>query len=81
MLCKNIENPKCIVVDPLGGNMYWASWGQDPIIERAALDGSDRSIFVADVGRASGLTIDYSAMRLYWADQDKLAILTCKLSR
>ena len=43
-------------------------------IETAGLDGTNRRVFVPDVGRANGLTIDLSTRRLYWTDLDKQQI-------
>ncbi|KAF7248252.1 Low-density lipoprotein receptor-related protein 6 [Varanus komodoensis] len=50
--------------------MYWTEWGGKPKIDRAAMDGSERSTLVPNVGRANGLTIDYAKRRLYWTDLD-----------
>lgn len=50
--------------------MYWSDWGgTKPKIERAYMDGSSRTVLVANAGQANGLTIDYQERRLYWADQ------------
>lgn len=54
--------------------MYWTEWGGKPKIDRAAMDGTGRVTLVADVGRANGLTIDYSERRLYWTDLDTTLI-------
>ena len=49
--------------------MYWTDWGKHPKIERAALDGSHRITFVkTSVAWPNGLTIDYLARKIYWAD-------------
>lgn len=41
--------------------MYWTEWGGKPKIDRAAMDGSERTTLVPNVEtRASGLTIDYA---------------------
>lgn len=50
--------------------MYWTEWGGKPKIDRAAMDGSERTTLVPNVGRANGLTIDYVKRRLYWTDLD-----------
>lgn len=49
-------------------HMYWAEWGNSGSIERARLDGSNRQVILAYIGRANGLTIDHAARKLYWAD-------------
>ena len=40
-------------------------------LERSALDGNDRMTYLDDLGRVSGLTIDFDTSRLYWADLDR----------
>jgi len=39
-------------------------------VERSALDGTDRMTYLDDLGRVSGLTIDFDTSRLYWANLD-----------
>ena len=50
--------------------MFWADYGQTPKIERAFLNGQNRTI-LASTGmvKPKGLTIDYATHDLYWADQ------------
>lgn len=47
--------------------MYWSDWGGQGSIERAALDGSARTVALSKAGRPHGLTLDYTESRLYWA--------------
>ena len=49
--------------------MYWSDWGEPAKIERASMDGSDRTV-LHDTGLTwpNGLAIDYQLQRLYWAD-------------
>lgn len=49
--------------------MYWTDWGENAKIERASMDGSDRRV-LHNTGLTwpNGLTIDYPAQRIYWAD-------------
>lgn len=49
--------------------MYWTTWGEKPRIERADMDGSARNVIISDdLITPSGLSIDYEAKKLYWAD-------------
>ena len=49
--------------------MFWTDWGKEPKIERAEMDGSNRSVIVRqNIRRPNGLTIDYSAEKIYWTD-------------
>ena len=56
--------------------MYWVS-AFSPYsfykyqIERAYLDGSQRSTLISDIGLVTDLTIDYGSGRLFWADSQK----------
>ena len=54
--------------------MYWANGGEDPKIERADLDGSNRHTVVSNVTRPTGLTIDFSLGLIFWVDAEKKVI-------
>jgi low density lipoprotein receptor-related protein 5/6 len=49
--------------------MYWSDWGEPAKIERASMDGSNRTV-LHNTGLTwpNGLAIDYQLQRLYWAD-------------
>ena len=64
--------------------MYWTDWGKQPKIERASLDGSDRTVLVnSHLGWPNGLALDYSAGKLYWGDAktDKIEVWGLKMER
>ncbi|XP_039602497.1 low-density lipoprotein receptor-related protein 1-like isoform X2 [Polypterus senegalus] len=71
-----MTHPRAIVVDPLNGWMYWTDWEEDPKdskrgkIERAWMDGSNRSIFLTSkfVLWPNGLSLDIPNGILYWVD-------------
>lgn len=49
--------------------MFWSDWGQQPRIERAGLDGSERTaIITTKIGWPNGLSIDYPTKRIYFTD-------------
>lgn len=50
--------------------MYWTDWGDNPKIERAGMDGSNRQVLVEREGIywPNGLTIDYEDGTIYWVD-------------
>ena len=49
--------------------MYWTDWGEPAKIERASMDGSNRTVLHdTELIRPNGLAIDYQLQRLYWAD-------------
>ena len=49
--------------------MYWSDWGEEARIERAGMDGSNRTILHnTDLIWPNGITIDYENQKLYWID-------------
>ena len=49
--------------------MYWSDWGDEARIERAGMDGSNRTILHnTDLKWPNGITIDYKNQKLYWVD-------------
>ncbi|CAH1258061.1 LRP6 [Branchiostoma lanceolatum] len=70
LITQGLDKPRAIVVDPNAGWMYWTDWGNPPKIERARMDGSERSVIV-NFGQfrwPTGLALDASANRLYWCN-------------
>jgi len=49
-------------------------------VERSALDGADRMTYLDDLGRVSGLAIDFDSSRLYWASLDRRNIESVDLA-
>lgn len=69
LIWENLDRPRDIVVDPVGGFMYWTDWGASPKIERAGMDASNRLVIISsNLTWPNGLAIDYESQRLYWAD-------------
>lgn len=69
LLWENLDRPRDIVVEPMGGYMYWTDWGASPKIERAGMDASGRQVIISsNLTWPNGLAIDYGSQRLYWAD-------------
>ena len=50
--------------------MYWTSFARssNASIFKSGTDGSELSIFVANLACSSGLMIDYDSSRIYWTD-------------
>ncbi|KAJ8870464.1 hypothetical protein PR048_029486 [Dryococelus australis] len=66
-------HPRSIVVDPKKGVMYWTDWAnvgtQNGKIESAWMDGTHKKMFVkTGLQWPNGLSIDYTAKKLYWCD-------------
>ncbi|XP_017079693.2 low-density lipoprotein receptor isoform X3 [Drosophila eugracilis] len=65
----SLDIPRSIALDPIDGWMYWSDWGASPRIERAGMDGSQRTAIITyDVKWPNGITLDLVHKRLYWVD-------------
>ncbi|KAF5269791.1 hypothetical protein FQA39_LY08572 [Lamprigera yunnana] len=64
-----LDKPRAIAVHPGEALVFWTDWGPTPKIEKAEMDGGNRkSIVTESVFWPNGLTLDYTASRIYWAD-------------
>ncbi|XP_035672642.1 prolow-density lipoprotein receptor-related protein 1-like [Branchiostoma floridae] len=78
LITQGLDEPRAIVVDPNSGWMYWTDWGNPSKIERARMDGTQRSVIV-NIGQGhwpNGLALDAAANRLYWCNGATGAIWT-----
>lgn len=61
--------PRHIVVDPRNRYLYWADYGQTPKIEKALLDGTNRTILVSSgIITPRGLALDWKTGYVFWVD-------------
>ena len=57
--------------------IFWTDWGSSPKIESSGMDGHERrTIANLSLIWPNGLTIDYAAGKLYWADA-KYHVIEC----
>lgn len=50
-------------------NIFWTDWGSPAKIERASMDGSSRTLLHSTgLVWPNGITLDYTAHRVYWVD-------------
>ena len=81
-----LDSPRGIALHPEKGLMFWTDWGyKNKKIERAALDGSKRTVlvnstFFEHIGWPNGLTIDYSSDLIYWTDATAKKIFRMSLN-
>lgn len=69
LLKTQVDMPRHIVVDPRNRYLFWADYGQNPKIERALLDGSNRTILVSSgIITPRGLALDWQTGYVYWVD-------------
>ncbi|CAJ0932226.1 unnamed protein product, partial [Mesorhabditis belari] len=74
-----LEEPRAIAVDPEFGLIFWTDWGQEAKIERAGMDGKNRTVIMQgeQVKWPNGLALDLLEKRVYWADAKVKSILSC----
>ncbi|XP_016379393.1 low-density lipoprotein receptor-related protein 1B-like, partial [Sinocyclocheilus rhinocerous] len=71
-----MDKPKCLVLHPSKGKMFWMDGGT---INMANMDGSNIKILHQNQNEPVGLTIDYSANKLYWISSGNGTINRCNL--
>lgn len=77
--------PDGIVVDLAAGHIYWTNMGvpskNDGSIERADLDGQNRTTVVAegDTFTPKQLHLEKKAGKLYWCDREGMRVMRCNL--
>lgn len=78
LITDNLHKPRAIVVNPGEGWMFYSDWGSTPLIEKAGLDGTLRTVIVSqDVHWPNGLALDLLKRRLYWIDAKIETIFSC----
>lgn len=69
LIWQNLKKPRDIVVNPIESLMFWSDWGDNPKIERAGMDGSERKVIAkTDLQWPNGLAVELSSSRLYFVD-------------
>ena len=65
-----MEHPFALILDPIFGAIFWTDIGTDnPKIERARLDGSDRKIIInSEIKSPKGISLDSKRRKIYWCD-------------
>ncbi|CAH2292234.1 low-density lipo receptor-related 2-like, partial [Pelobates cultripes] len=74
--------PDQLTVYPANRYMYWVNYGNkgNTTIEAAGMDGSNRHVITfVPMEQPLGLTIDYTASRLYWISEYKESIETVNI--
>ncbi|XP_053677992.1 putative vitellogenin receptor [Anopheles nili] len=66
---EELHKPRAIALLPQNGSIFFSDWGNNAMIGRARMDGSNQTIIVSDgVHWPNGLTLDWPNSRLYWID-------------
>jgi len=77
--------PDGVVVDPGHGYIYWTNMGNpsanDGSIERADLDGGNRTTIVPEGGTFTPkqLQLEAASQKLYWCDREGMRVMRCNL--
>ncbi|VDM94868.1 unnamed protein product [Thelazia callipaeda] len=79
LFSENLDEPRAIAVDPLRGLIFWTDWGTSARIERAGMDGNNRTTIISGemIKWPNGLALDILEQRLYWADAKVKLIMSC----
>jgi hypothetical protein len=78
-------HPDGIAVDVENGYVYWTNMGNPPVndgsIERADLDGGNRTTIVAPgvTFTPKQLKLDRPSRKLYWSDREGMRVMRCDL--
>ncbi|GLH07804.1 Vitellogenin receptor, partial [Gryllus bimaculatus] len=71
----DMDRPAAIVLDPVVGLLFWSDVGKQPRLERAYLDGSNRTVLVNDtLIHINDIALDYKAKKLYWCESSSNTI-------
>ncbi|XP_062306137.1 low-density lipoprotein receptor-like [Osmerus eperlanus] len=69
LLIGGLDRPTGVAVEPLLGLVFWADSGTSPRIERASLDGHNRTVLVTSViWNPVAISLDGPRLLLFWAD-------------
>uniref|UniRef100_A0A669BG50 LDL receptor related protein 1B n=1 Tax=Oreochromis niloticus TaxID=8128 RepID=A0A669BG50_ORENI len=71
-----IDKPRCLVVHPAKGKIYWTDGNT---INMANMDGSNSKVLHQNQRDPVGLSIDYAANKLYWISSTNGTINRCNL--
>ena len=63
LIWQDVDNLNSMAVDVERGYLYWSTWGQEPLIHQARLDGSGRRYLVEGEGRAGSLALHQNLNR------------------
>jgi hypothetical protein len=85
-----VSKPDGVTIDPVNRHLFYTFmgvirdgddfWANDGYIERANLDGSERTIIVPEGQFLTGkqITFDPQRDRIYWCDREGLRVMSCR---
>ncbi|XP_050075140.1 putative vitellogenin receptor [Anopheles maculipalpis] len=64
-----LHKPRGLALLPQNGTIFFSDWGNNAMIGRARMDGSEQTVVVnSGIHWPNGLTLDWPNERLYWID-------------
>ncbi|XP_071950063.1 low-density lipoprotein receptor-related protein 1-like, partial [Antedon mediterranea] len=71
LFTNDVIKPRGIAIDPFEKLLFWSEFGPPGQIESSNLDGSNRRVLnvLIDMDQPSGITLDLSQQRLYYANR------------
>lgn len=80
LVWSGLDNPRAIALHYTAGLLFWTDWGHNARIERASMDGEERTTVVTEnLAWPNGLSIDIQRSRIYWNDAKKKVIESADL--
>jgi len=65
----SVEKPRAVAVYPPEGLLFYTDWGNNPVVMRAGMDGSQKQAVVSDdIVWPNGVTVDVVMRRIFWSD-------------
>ncbi|KAF7654632.1 hypothetical protein LDENG_00066940 [Lucifuga dentata] len=75
ILDEDLDQPRSLALLPQKGLMFWTEIGSMVKIERAGMDGSERTVVVnSSLGWPGGVAVDSVSDRVYWTDERLRAV-------
>ncbi|KAI8771508.1 low-density lipoprotein receptor-related protein 4 [Biomphalaria glabrata] len=69
VISSGLDSPRGLTLNPKTRTIFWTDWGQNPRIESASYDGTNRQVLIStDIRWPNSIAIDLENNRLYYVD-------------
>uniref|UniRef100_A0A2C9M4X3 DUF5050 domain-containing protein n=1 Tax=Biomphalaria glabrata TaxID=6526 RepID=A0A2C9M4X3_BIOGL len=69
VISSGLDSPRGLTLNPKTRTIFWTDWGQNPRIESASYDGTNRQVLIStDIRWPNSIAIDLDNNRLYYVD-------------
>ncbi|TKR61239.1 hypothetical protein L596_028376 [Steinernema carpocapsae] len=83
LISHGLTKPRGLAVDSMNGHIYFSDWDDsNPKIEKANLDGSERTMFILmkhNTAYPNGIDVDAENGKIYWVDAKTLSLKSANL--